>query len=146
MARIAWLILSAMAVYLFGVATINQFNEPLPVSCIAGDPVCDSGGMTQQDLAMASQIGIPAQALILVGVGGIALSKLGFVAVGLLLFWRKSDEALAYLLSLTFMLWILEGIQTLGALQPLSNALYGVASASFLPLFFIFCRSGARPR
>jgi len=61
-----------------------------------------------------------------------------WVGIGLILFWRKSSEGMAWLLSLMLVLYIFEGIPTPGGLSHLAKILYGIATTIFCLLPFVF--------
>jgi len=94
--------------------------------------------MSREDVAVAQAAGLSGALISVFYVAGMFASKLGFILVGLLIIWRKSNDWVALALSLLLMLWTTEGIENLGAWMPVIQVLYAADICIFLLLPFIF--------
>src|SRR3970040_554274 len=89
-ARALWILMSAAAVISFIVSVVIAWGEPLP-SCTTPDAVCGPWQLSQEDIAVAQQSGLSVQLMRLVYFAPLVLSRVCFVMVGLIIFWRKSN-------------------------------------------------------
>lgn len=137
MARAAWLLLSVAAILLAGLGIAKSWREPLPL-CTTPDATCAPWVVSQEDITLAEQAGMPHQLLLFAYFSASLFPKVAFVLVGLLIFWRRSQDWVAQLLSLMLVLFALEGIVNLGSLQALADVLYAVSTLVFGVLPFIF--------
>jgi hypothetical protein len=144
-ARALWVLMSAAALLAFIASQIIAWGEPLP-SCATPDTFCGPWQVSQEDVAVAQQLGLPDQFMRLAYFAPLILARVSFVVVGLLIFWRKSDDWVALLLSLMLMLWLVEGVQNLGVWMPAVNVLYTIDTAVFYVLPFIFPTGRFVPR
>lgn len=135
--RVLWLGLFGVALLIFIVGAIEQWRTPLP-SCTTSRTDCTLWSVGREDLALAQQVGLDEQFLFIVATIGQWLPHLLWVGIGLVLFWRKSSDSMAWLLSLMLVLYVFEGIPIAGALAVPANLLYGIATTIFLLLPFIF--------
>lgn len=136
-ARIFWITCTLLAITLYFASLGISFNEPLPV-CGTAEFTCGPWTMTQDDVAVAQAIGLPGILIPLAYYLTSFFAKILFIAVGLVIFIRRSDDWIALILSLMLVLFALEGVYNLGAFMPVVNALYLVATLAFLILPFIF--------
>jgi hypothetical protein len=90
LARTAWLFISIACVTLFLVSTLNVMREPLP-SCTAPDASCTSGEISREDEQIAQQIGVPIS-LAAYSLTFSVLARLSLAAIGIVIFWRRSDD------------------------------------------------------
>ena len=78
---------------------------------------------------------------------GSLTARLSLALVGLLLFWRKSDDWVALLISGALMSVLLEGVQGLDeSLHGIQAVVFGIGTALFLPIPFIFPTGRFEPR
>ncbi len=145
LARGAWLALAAVALCLYVMGLYNQLQQPLP-SCLDTTVECGPWVVTREDVTTGQQLGWPAQLLFLAAVIGIHSSGLMFGAIALFIFFRKSDDWMALLLSLMLIFGLLEGVTMVGVFLPLQQALYGATIIIFTFLPFIFPSGKFVPR
>ncbi len=144
LARGVWLVLALATLVVFVVSTVEQLRAPLP-SCTGG-ALCSPYGLSREDLALATQNGMSEAFLLFYTTAFGWLAHLVWVLVGLLLFWRKSDEWMALLLSLMLVLFVFEGMSTPAPFNVLAGALYSIAVGIFMLLPFIFPNGRWLPR
>lgn len=137
LARITWMLLSTMATIAFVTGFVLSLREPLP-TCVAAEVVCGPWHFSQEDIALAQQQGLPVQLMMVIYFVSSLLPKLCFVMVALFIFWRRSDDWVALLLSLMMIGFVIEGVQNLGPFMPLVNGLYALITGIFMLLPFIF--------
>lgn len=145
LARGVWIFLSGTAILLAAIGSIRIIQEPLP-KCTLPDSACAPFTFSEEDLSLAQDIGLPAQFVLLAYILASLIPKIAFSLVGMILFFRRSDDWVAQILTLTLLLFILEGITDLGALMPIVNVLYGLSSLLFGLLPFIFPNGRFVPR
>jgi len=87
---------------------------------------------------MAAQMGLPFPLLETSLVFAIA-ARLSLAVVGAVIFWRRSDEWMALLMSGSLMAVLVEGgYGDIGVLNIAQIALFGIGAALFIPIPFIF--------
>ncbi len=145
-ARAAWIIFTVLAVVLFVIGGVFHLQELLFVPCTTPDAVCGPWAVSSEDMALAQQLGLPVDLMQFAYLTNAIFPKLCFLAIGLLIFWRKSDDWVAQLLSLMSVGFILEGIQVGGILGFVQAILYASITAIFLLLPFIFPNGRWVPR
>lgn len=143
--RAAWILITSTAFFLAIMGWVNALGEPLPF-CTTEGATCGPWSVSQEDLSLAQQAGLPDQLIIIPYFFGFIFPKIAFGLVGVLIFWRRSQDWVAQLLSLMLVLFALEGISNLGALQPLADVLYGISTLLFCVLPFIFPNGRFVPR
>jgi hypothetical protein len=137
LARAAWIVLTLTAVLTLIAGTVILLREPLP-TCATPEISCGPWAVSQEDMALAAQLGLPVTLMMTAYFVNGFLPKLFFLLVGLLIFWRRSDDWVALLLSLMLVGFMIEGVQNLGSFMPFVNGLYGFITAVFVLLPFIF--------
>ena len=135
--RVIWVILSIAAILLSTIGLVKSVGEPLP-SCTSGSAPCAPWTVSREDIAVAQGAGLPIPVIIFAYYFASIFPKLAFGLVGLLIFWRRSQDWVAQGLSLMLVLFILEGITNLGELQPFADILYAVSTFIFGVLPFVF--------
>ncbi len=143
LARVGWILLMTAAVALFLNSVVNTARLPLP-SCAGGDcPVYTQ--VTREDVALALEMGVPTYLTLLLG--GSILARLSLASVGLIIFWRRSDDWVAMIISGALVAVLLEGGQGIDpALHILQAVVMGIGTALFLPIPFIFPNGRFQPR
>ena len=136
-ARALWIILSTTAVVALIASTVRGWGAPLP-ACTAPGAVCGPWAVSQEDMALAAQAGLPMPAMMAFYYASSLLPKMFFILVGVFIFWRRSDNWVALLLSLMLTLWAVEGVENLGAAMPLVTMLYAIPTGIFILLPFVF--------
>lgn len=136
-ARWVWLLLCAAAVVCFGVGAAEQLSSPLP-SCIVNAGECSLWGVYREDIAQAAALGISPRLLFLAATIGQWLPRLIWFGMGLLLFWRRSADRMAWLVSLTLVLFLFEGMVLPDPLALAGALLYALAVFLFFLLPFVF--------
>lgn len=145
LARAAWIIMSAIALIAVIVSTVISSREQLP-TCTTPNASCAPWTLSQEDIALAQQSGLAHDFMLFALAVSSLLPKVFFFVFGSLIFWRKSDDWVALMLSLMLTLFVTEGVQNLGVFMPLVNALYVIATAAFCLLPFIFPSGRFVPR
>ena len=146
LARVAWILLSVACVTLFLSNTVNAARAPLP-SCTAPDAACPAiTQITREDAKIAGAMGLPVPLLPLTLAFSVT-ARLSLAAVGLLIFWRRSDDWMAMVMSGALMTVLLEGAQGVDpSFNAVGGVLLGVGTALFLPIPFIFPTGRFEPR
>jgi hypothetical protein len=136
-ARVFWILLAAASFTAFAVHVTNSVRAPLP-SCAALDAACAPAAISEEDVRTAEQMGLPFSILGFYLPVSI-LARLSLAAVALIIFWRRSDDWLAMMMSGALMTVLVEGSSAgLGATGVVIAMLYGIGTALFLPLPFLF--------
>jgi hypothetical protein len=145
LARVGWLLFATACLLLFVIGTINTARAPLP-SCAAPDANCSaSTQITREDVEIAASMGLPF--MFPLSLIGSLIARLSLALVGALLFWRKSDDWVALLISGALMSVLLEGVQGLDeSLHGIQAVVLGIGTALFLPIPFIFPTGRFEPR
>ncbi len=102
-ARMLWIALTILAAMLFVAGTVVSSTEQLP-RCTAAGVACDPVELAAEDVAVMQQLGVPAGAVIALLVVLDSVLNITFLAVGVTIFWRRADDWMAMLLSLTLVL------------------------------------------
>jgi hypothetical protein len=129
----------------FILSTVIAWKEPLP-TCGKAEAVCGPWTMTQDDVVVSLELGLPAALVPTLYLLTQALFKLSCITVAMLLFIRRSADWMALLLSLMLVMFSLEGVQNLGVFMPIVTSLYALVSALFYLLPFIFPDGRFTPR
>jgi hypothetical protein len=145
LARVSWILFAITCIFLFVTGTINTARAPLP-SCAAPGANCSaSTQITREDVEIAANMGVPF--MLPLSLIGSLTARLSLALVGLLLFWRKSDDWVALLISGALMSVLLEGVQGLDeSLHGIQAVVFGIGTALFLPIPFIFPTGRFEPR
>jgi len=136
LARLAWLVMAAACLTLFTLSTLETLRTPLP-SCTASEATCLTIIISREDAELAAALGWPP--LLPLAFASSLIARLSLAVVGLLIFWRKSEDWLALMMSGALLAVLLEGAHFSNeALTPLLSVLFGIGTALFIPLPFIF--------
>ncbi|MBI4790316.1 MAG: hypothetical protein HY782_25060 [Chloroflexi bacterium] len=144
-ARAAWVAMSVAALVALIVSTLISSREQLP-TCATPNASCAPWSLSQEDIALAQRSGLPHELMYYALGASSVLPKLVFFVVGVIIFWRKSDDWIALMLSLMLTLFVTEGVQNLGAFMSVVNILYLVASVAYYLLPFVFPNGSFVPR
>jgi hypothetical protein len=136
-ARAAWLLFFAFIVIVVVVGIVHISNIVL-LRCTTPDAACAPWHLGMEDIELARTMGWPADLLQTIYLVFGIFPKLCFLIGGLLIFWLKSDDWIALLLSALLVGWAVEGILLDGALGLLQAVLYATTNAVFYALPFIF--------
>ena len=147
-ARAAWLVIASLCVLLGIIGTIQFASAPLPDCTDPGQvaAACGPWALTRQDLGILNALGFSSELVIALIAFQSIFPKVCFALVGLIIFWKKSDDWMALLLSLMLIGFVLEGATEVGALTPLAFFLYQIITVIFLLLPFIFPNGQFVPR
>ena len=132
-----WVALCLAAVLIFVVGAATQLNAPLP-SCITDAGECSLWAVYREDAALAPAAGVSTWFVFWAATLGQWLPRLIWFAVGMVLFWRRSADGMAWLVSLTLVLFVFEGVHIPGTLAQPAALLYGLAVFLFFLLPFVF--------
>jgi hypothetical protein len=99
LAQTTWLIVVVVGLGLLIAGTREKFRQPLPENCAAVE--CDTLEFTADDVALIHELGLPAELFTLLMPTLLFGWNLSFVAMALLIFWRRADDWMALLLSAT---------------------------------------------
>jgi hypothetical protein len=145
LARAGWILFTIACVTLFVAGTVNTAQAPLP-SCSAPDANCPATTqITREDAEIAAAMGLSSFMPFMMA-GSIA-ARLSLALVGVVLFWRKSDDWVALAISAALMSVLLEGVQGLDpSLHLVQAIIFGIGTALFIPIPFIFPTGRIEPR
>ncbi len=132
-----WIVLCVMALVIFAVGAAAQLNAPLP-SCVTNPADCSLWAVYAEDVALAPAVGLSEGLLVLAATLGQWLPRWIWFGLGLLLFWRRSTDRMAWLVSLTLVLFVYEGLPIPGGLAQPAALLYAGAVFLFFLLPFVF--------
>ena len=146
LARVAWLVVAMASLTLFVAGTVATIRTPLP-SCAAANSDCTVNvQLTQEDVQVAAALGFPlplAPVFLVFSLG----ARLSLALVGIIIFWRRSDDWVAMIMSAALMSVLLEGVQGIDPSQNLlQELLSAIGTACFLPIPFIFPNGQIKPR
>lgn len=132
-ARVIWLLIATTSVIIF-IAGVPLRYRQLLTPC-AGE-ACADGQLTPQAMAALQEAGYSPEALATLIVGVSMMVAIVYVTVGLIIFWRKSHERMAWLASLwlvTFGVTLFEGeVRAIAAAYPWLT----------LPIYFLILLGG----
>ncbi len=135
--RLVWMLVTVLAFILTLLGMAKLWGEPLP-ACSTPTAACAPWTVSQEDISLAQQSGWPYRAMMAIYFASSVFPKVAFSLVGLLIFWRRSQDWVAQLLAMMLILFCLEGIYNLGPLQPVVDALYACCTLIFCIVPFIF--------
>lgn len=144
LARAAWGVLAVLCLLLSLYGIVAALGNPLP-SCVADAAACPTTTqITREDAALAVALGFP---LFEFGLVISVVTRWSLAVVGLIIFWRRSDDWVAMLVSAALMTVLLEGLQISNpALNAAASVLLAVGTALFLPIPFLFPNGRFEPR
>ncbi len=143
LARIAWGTLSILATGLF-VASLPSYFAYLHIL----DTSSSGGGpqLSPSDVRVLQRLGLSLDFYAWLDIGVNVLILLVFVLVGVVLFWRKSDDRVALLASFSLMLFpiafAMQIVGTLPAVWSLPTKVIALLGNFFLALFFTLFPGG----
>jgi hypothetical protein len=118
LARAGWAVLVLLALGLFGWAIPIRYHYLLGGPAGAGGP---SGPLEAEEIRVLTELGLSLHFYVLYDVVAEVAPLLLFIAVALIIFWRRSDDWMAMLVALTLiLLWVMAppALMTLSTLQP----------------------------
>jgi hypothetical protein len=136
-ARVAWVLLSVITVALFVLGGVNALREPLP-TCTAPGADCSPWIVSREDMLEAPKFGLSSELANYLYFAFNFLPRFAVTFVAVIIFWRKSDDWVAMMLSLMLMIFIIEGVRSVGPLLPLANVVYAIATVLWVPFPFVF--------
>ncbi|HNB52456.1 MAG TPA: histidine kinase, partial [Anaerolineales bacterium] len=145
LARAVWLILSLASLIILFIGTNNQLHVSL-LACTPPHANCGPWAISQEDVQLGVQLGFREQALFLLATVGIWFPRVVMIVIAIIIFWRKSSDWMALLLSLMIMVGSLEGIKEVGVLLSLQSGLYSIAVILFVVIPFVFPNGRFVPR
>lgn len=144
-ARILW-ILSAAIVLVVLFIGIPSLRDALFPPCTPLNAACGPWQVSSEDMALARALGLPVTLLEIVYSFVGIFPKFFFIAVGVLIFWRKSTDWVALLLSAMLTGFAIEGVEPGGVIGLLKAIVYLAITAIFYALPFIFPSGRIEPR
>ncbi len=144
-ARALWLVMAFANIWVFVSATLDAFETPLP-SCVGPDAGCPANvQLTREDAEMAARIGFTLPLLPFFMAFSVG-ARLSLAVVATIIFWRRSNEWVALIMSGALMSVLLEGTQGLDPTQTvIQGVLFAAGTALFLPIPFIFPSGKVEP-
>ena len=144
--RLFWVLiavatLAAFARYETSISPTTLFECDTPES-----PTCSSNLVTIGDARVAEALGLPVPLLTWGARVTSWIARLSTAFIGVVLFWRRPDDWVAYLLSLALFSTLVEGVSGLGAWQVLADVAIFFGVLAWLPLLFIFPNGRVVPR
>jgi len=144
--RLLWLFVALCSLAVFLYVTATAMLQPLP-DCARPSAVCQAVFYTVQDARLVEQLGFPSQAL---GLGLLALpslARLSLALVGVIIFLRRPDDWIVWLMSVTLISVFAEGAAGLPGWLAVAHAgLWLVGTLFFFPLTFLFPNGRYVPR
>jgi len=111
-ARVAWLTVAALAVALFLAGTFSYWGD-LQEECTRGAQFCsDRGLLTSENLRELEELGLSIGFHAAFEVAITAVLVAVWLAVGAVIFWRRSDDRMALLVSLMLVTFGAAGLNT----------------------------------
>lgn len=144
-ARAAWFVCAGVAITAFIASMGIALGEPLP-HCTTLEAACGPWSLSQEDVVVAQKIGMSESLMRILYFGRSILTYGAFIVIGLIIFWRRSDDWLAWLLSLTLVSFAVEGVQNLGVFQIVVYVPYLIAAIGYYLLPFVFPTGHFEPR
>jgi signal transduction histidine kinase len=102
-ARVVWVTLTILAIALFVAATLEAVGEPLP-RCAQSGVECDPVELSAEDLEVLRDSGLPLGLVTAFFAGIERMLNVIFLVVGAVIFWRRADDWVALLFSITLVL------------------------------------------
>jgi hypothetical protein len=144
--RAVWLVFAAVVLLMFGLSEATAMRQPLVECPHAQAASCSYNSLTTGDAEVAQALGLSVPALI----WGFRITgwmaRLSMALIGLVLFWRRPDDRVAWLMSLALLSLLLEGVPNLGQWQFMLDLVYGISILAWLPLLYIFPNGRVEPR
>jgi hypothetical protein len=100
LARVVWLALMLVAVGMFAVGTVEKYAEPFPLDC-SQVGACNPIELSVADLELVQSRVLSTPAFAALWTSLTLLQNLLFVAMAGLIFWQRSDDWMALLVSAT---------------------------------------------
>ena len=142
-ARIGWLLLAAASLAVFLVGNRILLATP-PPSCVDAAIACPPGTVSLEDVQSLSGLLGPTANLLLNLLSVAARATLA--VTGLIIFWRKSDDWVALLISAGLLTALVEGTPArMGQWELLISLIYAVGTAIFYPIPFVFPNGRCEP-
>lgn len=137
LARFAWVIVSAAALAAFIAEVAVILPAPLQ-NCTDPAVICGPWHVGQEDIALGEALNVPGQLLVFVYLFNSVFPRIAFFLAGSAIFWQRSDDWVALMLSLMLTTFAVEGVQNLGNFMPVVHIIYAIATAAFVLLPFVF--------
>jgi hypothetical protein len=138
LARAGWVLVALASSLVFVASASHLLRAPLP-SCTAPEASCENVAFSQEDAEVARQMGLPVPVLIAMGFAIGLVARLSLALVGAFIFWRRSDDWLALLLSASLMTVLIEGAMPVAPWAAvILPALWFFGNLLFIPLPFVF--------
>ncbi len=147
-ARALWLAVAIFCIVIGVVGTLEYVNAPLP-NCSDANAISDACGpwvVTRQDLALAQELGLSTNLIFWALAFQSVFPKVCYAVVAFIIFWRKSEDWVALLLSIMLIGFAIEGVTNVGTLTPLAQFVYLIITGIFVLLPFIFPNGRFVPR
>lgn len=145
-ARVVWLLFAALNFGLF-FASLAQLASTSPwADCPTAESGCQLNVVTNADIRQAQAAGISPQFMVAFNLGASLVARLSLALVAVAIFLLRPNDRMAWLMSLVLLTALMEGISTLGALQPLVDVSFAVGVVVWMPLPFIFPNGRIEPR
>lgn len=137
-ARVLWVVASIATIFLLILGFINWQNAELP-RCTTPGANCQFFVVSQEDVQLVQESGISVSLNQLTTTIPFLLVRLSYLLIGGVIFWRKADDWVAWMFSLSLIVGTLEQIATnTGPFKPIALGLLGVAGGFFLLMPFVF--------
>jgi hypothetical protein len=145
LARAAWIILTVACLCLF-VSSFYTLAQTNLLKCLGVEAACNMGPITGADLRMAEQMNLPFPFLA-TSLAVSTAARLSLVLVAIIIFWRRSNDWVAMVLSASLVTALIEGGAGFGGwLNILVAILFSIGGLLFTPLPFVFPNGRCEPR
>lgn len=144
-ARGLWLLMAAASFVVFAADQARLAQAPVR-ACPTPTSGCNFNSLAETDLRLFEQAGLPAPLMTGALLALSVVARLSLPLVGAFVFWRRPDDWVAWLLSLSFLSALTEGALDLGRLQLVADLSYLFGVLVWLPLPFVFPNGRLEPR
>ena len=144
--RLFWLVFAVATVAAFLLNETAALQTTLIECDSPTDAACNYNFLTTGDARVAESLGLSVTVLAWTARLSSWIARLSMAFIGLLLFWRRPDDWVAWLMSLALLSTLVEGVSGLGQWQVLADATFLIGVLAWLPLLFIFPNGRVEPR
>ncbi|MFZ0548673.1 MAG: hypothetical protein WAM60_24700 [Candidatus Promineifilaceae bacterium] len=142
--RLAFIVFTLGCILIFTMSTTTTIRSPLP-NCGGSEDCSSTVFLSQDDTEIAAEMGLPFPLLSLSLIFSLG-ARLSMAIVGLIIFWRRSDDWVALLLAGALISVLLEANTVTGIYDVINRLLFGIGIILFLPLPFVFPNGRFIPR
>lgn len=141
--RLGWLLIAAASLTIFVVGNQILLTTP-PPGCVNPATACPPGTISREDIQILEGLGIPFASGVLNLLAIVA--RVSLAVTGLIIFWRRSDDWVALLVSAGLLSVLVEGTPAnMGQWELLITLITAAGTAIFYPIPFVFPNGRCEP-